>query len=58
MRRLEAAHCAGIVEREAEGVYRVSDDLAGWGRQHDAQRLGGRVAVEPKSHCLYSSRPA
>ena len=50
VRRLEALRRAGIVEREAEGVWRVPDDLAKRGRQYDAQRLGGGVAVELKSH--------
>ncbi|MBU9266587.1 relaxase/mobilization nuclease domain-containing protein [Burkholderia gladioli] len=50
VRRLEALRRAGIVEREAEGVWRISDNLAERGRQYDAQRLGGGVAVELKSH--------
>ena len=50
VRRLEALRRAGIVEREAEGVWRVPDDLAEQGRHYDAQRLGGGVAVELKSH--------
>jgi type IV secretory pathway VirD2 relaxase len=50
VRRLEALRRAGIVEREAEGVWRVPDDLAERGRQYDAQRLGSGVAVELKSH--------
>ncbi|VVE41668.1 hypothetical protein PIN31115_04171 [Pandoraea iniqua] len=50
VRRLEALRRAGIVEREAEGIWRVPDDLAEQGRQYDAQRLGGGVAVELKSH--------
>ncbi|MEA3101062.1 relaxase/mobilization nuclease and DUF3363 domain-containing protein [Caballeronia mineralivorans] len=50
VRRLEALRRAGMVEREAEGVWRIPDDLAGRGRQYDAQRLGGGVAVEMKSH--------
>ncbi|WP_414442136.1 relaxase/mobilization nuclease domain-containing protein [Burkholderia sp. 22PA0106] len=50
VRRLEALRRAGIVEREAEGVWRISDDLPERGRQYDAQRLGGGVAVELKSH--------
>ncbi|AHC83870.1 MULTISPECIES: relaxase/mobilization nuclease domain-containing protein [Pseudomonadota] len=50
VRRLEALRRAGIVEREAEGVWRVPGDLAECGRQYDAQRLGGGVAVELKSH--------
>ena len=40
---------AGIVERVADGLWKVPDDLAERGRQYDAQRLGG-VAVELKSH--------
>ncbi len=50
VRRLEALRRAGIVERVAEGVWRVPDDLAERGRQYDAQRLGGGVVVELKSH--------
>ena len=50
VRRLEALRRAGIVEREAEGVWRVPADLADQGRQYDAQRLGGGVVVELKSH--------
>ncbi|WP_321949700.1 relaxase/mobilization nuclease and DUF3363 domain-containing protein [Burkholderia cenocepacia] len=50
VRRLEALRRAGIVEREAEGVWRVPGDLAERGRQYDAQRLGGGVAVELKSN--------
>ncbi|WP_186130350.1 relaxase/mobilization nuclease domain-containing protein [Burkholderia gladioli] len=50
VRRLEALRRAGIVEREAEGVWRISDNLVERGRQYDAQRLGGGVAVELKSH--------
>jgi type IV secretory pathway VirD2 relaxase len=50
VRRLEALRRAGIVEREAEGVWRVPDDLAERGRQYDGQRLGGGLAVELKSH--------
>jgi hypothetical protein len=37
------------VERVAEGLWKVPDDLAERGRRYDAQRLGG-VAVELKSH--------
>jgi len=50
VRRLEALRRAGIVEREAEGVWRIPDDLAERGRRYDAQRLGDGVAVELKSH--------
>lgn len=49
VRRLEALRRAGIVERVAEGLWKVPDDLPERGRQYDAQRLG-RVAVELKSH--------
>ena len=49
VRRLEALRRAGIVERVAEGVWRVSADLPEQGRQYDMQRLGG-VSVELRSH--------
>jgi type IV secretory pathway VirD2 relaxase len=49
VRRLEALRRAGIVERVAEGLWKVPEDLAERGRQYDAQRLSG-VAVELKSH--------
>lgn len=49
VRRLEALRRAGIVERVADGLWKVPDDLAERGRQYDAQRLGG-VAVELKSY--------
>lgn len=49
VRRLEALRRAGIVERMAEGVWRVPGDLPEQGRQYDAQRLGG-MAVELRSH--------
>ncbi|MCV0280468.1 relaxase/mobilization nuclease and DUF3363 domain-containing protein [Pseudomonas aeruginosa] len=45
VRRLEALRRAGVVERLAEGVWRVPTDLPEQGRQHDARRLGD-VAVE------------
>lgn len=50
VRRLEALRYAGIVEREAQGVWRMPVDLAKRGCQYDEQRLGGGVAVELKSH--------
>jgi type IV secretory pathway VirD2 relaxase len=50
VRRLEALRRAGIVERTAEGVWQVPGDLAERGRQYDAQRLGGGLAVDLKSH--------
>lgn len=43
--RLEALRRAGIVERLAEGIWRVPADLPEQGRQHDVRRLGD-VAVE------------
>lgn len=49
VRRLEALRRAGIVERVAEGLWKVPNDLPERGRQYDVQRLGG-VAVELKSH--------
>ncbi|MFC5580987.1 DUF3363 domain-containing protein [Rhodanobacter terrae] len=50
VRRLEALRRAGIVDRVAEGVWRVPDDLIERGRQYDAPRLGSGVAVALKSH--------
>ncbi|MFP6365949.1 relaxase/mobilization nuclease domain-containing protein [Pseudomonas aeruginosa] len=49
VRRLEALRRASIVERVAEGLWKVPRDLPEQGRRYDAQRLGG-VAVELKSH--------
>ncbi len=49
VRRLEALRRAGVVERVAEGLWKVPDDMAERGRQYDAQRLGG-VSVELKTH--------
>lgn len=49
VRRLEALRRAGHVERVAEGVWKVPDDLPERGRRYDAQRLGG-VAVELHAH--------
>jgi type IV secretory pathway VirD2 relaxase len=48
VRRLEALRRAGIVERVADGVWRVPPDLPQQGRQYDA-RFGG-VAVTVRSH--------
>jgi type IV secretory pathway VirD2 relaxase len=50
VRRLEALRRAGIVERVAEGLWKVPDDLPERGRQYDSWRLGGGAAVELKSH--------
>ena len=49
VRRLEALRRAGIVERVADGVWRVPANLPEQGRRYDAQRLGG-AAVELRSH--------
>jgi type IV secretory pathway VirD2 relaxase len=48
VRRLEALRRAGIVERVADGIWRVPPDLPDEGRQYDA-RLGG-VRVTVRSH--------
>jgi type IV secretory pathway VirD2 relaxase len=50
VRRLEALRRAGMVERVAEGLWKVPDDLPERGRRYDSQRLGGGVAVELRSH--------
>ncbi|TXH74019.1 relaxase/mobilization nuclease and DUF3363 domain-containing protein [Thiobacillus sp.] len=49
VRRLEALRRASIVERVAEGVWRVPANLPEQGRRYDVQRLGG-VSVEVRSH--------
>ena len=49
VRRLEALRRASIVERVAEGLWKVPGDLPEQGRQYGAQRLSG-LAVERKSH--------
>lgn len=49
VRRLEALRRAGLVERIAEGIWKVPDDLPECGRQYDARRLGG-VSAELKSY--------
>lgn len=49
VRRLEALRRAGIVEREAEGIWRVPVDLPERGRQYDLQRAGG-ISVQLRSH--------
>ena len=49
VRRLEALRRAGIVERLADGLWKVPNDLPERGRQHDAKRLGG-AAVQLTSH--------
>jgi hypothetical protein len=49
VRRLEALRRAGIVERVADGLWRVPADLEARGRQYDSERGGGFVA-ELRSH--------
>lgn len=49
VRRLEALRRAGIVEREAEGIWRIPADLLERGQQYDVQRSGG-VSVQLCSH--------
>lgn len=48
VRRLEALRRAGIVERVADGVWKVPDNLPEQGREYDARRLGA-VSVEVRS---------
>ncbi|MDB5875347.1 MAG: conjugal transfer protein [Ramlibacter sp.] len=49
VRRLEALRRAGIVERIADGVWKVPPDLLHKTQQHDAQKADGLV-VELRSH--------
>jgi type IV secretory pathway VirD2 relaxase len=49
VRRLEALRRARIVERIAEGIWRVPDDLPERGRRYDAERADGAI-VEIRSH--------
>ena len=49
VRRLEALRRAGIVERLAEGVWRVPEDLIERGRTYDARRLA-EANVQLRSH--------
>ena len=49
VRRLEALRRAGIVERQAEGIWRIPADLAAQGHAYDRQRTGG-VDVQLQSH--------
>lgn len=49
VRRLEALRRAGIVERMADGLWKVPDNLPEQGREYDARRLGA-VSVEVRSH--------
>jgi type IV secretory pathway VirD2 relaxase len=49
VRRLEALRRAGIVERQAEGVWRIPKDLVARGHAYDRQRTGG-VDIHLHSH--------
>jgi type IV secretory pathway VirD2 relaxase len=49
VRRLEALRRAGIVERIADGVWKVPPDLLQKAQQHDAQKAAG-LEVELRSH--------
>jgi hypothetical protein len=49
VRRLEALRRAGIVERIADGVWGVPEDLPERGRRYDAERADGAL-VELRSH--------
>jgi len=49
IRRLEALRRAGVVERIADGVWRVPQDLPEHGRQYDARRQGD-ISVALRSH--------
>jgi hypothetical protein len=49
VRRLEALRRAGIVEREAEGIWRIPSDLVARGHAYDRQCTGG-VDVQLRSH--------
>ena len=49
VRRLEALRRAGIVQRDAEGVWRVPADLVARGHAYDRQRTGG-VNLQLHSH--------
>lgn len=49
VRRLEALRRSGIVERVAEGVWKVPPDLLQRAQQHDAQKATGLV-IELRTH--------
>jgi type IV secretory pathway VirD2 relaxase len=49
VRRLEALRRAGIVERQAKGVWQIPADLVARGHAYDRQRTGG-VDVQVHSH--------
>lgn len=49
VRRLESLRGAGIVERRADGIWRIPADLAARGHAYDRQRTGG-LEVQVHSH--------
>ena len=49
VRRLEALRSTGVVERMADGVWKIPADLMWKAQQHDAQKGSGRV-IELRSH--------
>lgn len=49
VRRLEALRRAGVVERIADGVWKIPTDLTQRAQRHDAQKTAGRV-IEVRSH--------
>ncbi len=49
VRRLEALRRAGIVERIADGVWKIPPDLMQKAQQHDARKAPG-LAIELRSH--------
>jgi type IV secretory pathway VirD2 relaxase len=55
VRRLEALRRAGIVERIADGVWKVPPDLLQRAKQHDAQKATGLV-TELRSHLSISQQ--
>jgi type IV secretory pathway VirD2 relaxase len=55
VRRLEALRRAGIVERQAEGIWRVPADLVARGHAYDGQRSAG-VDIQLHSHLPIDSQ--
>ncbi|WP_454902907.1 DUF3363 domain-containing protein [Variovorax gossypii] len=49
VRRLETLRRAGVVERIADGVWKIPNDLRQRAQQHDARKTAGRV-IELRSH--------
>jgi hypothetical protein len=49
VRRLEALRRAGVVERLADGVWKIPSDLQQQAQQHDMRKAAGRL-IELRSH--------